>query len=354
MSAVPPLVFRAGAAARRQLEERGFEADAFTSLVGASGGPKWLVLRHLDDVLIGRLLAGRSRPLTTLGSSIGSMRHACWAQDDPKAAIARLFESYTAQRYDGRPTPDQVSRESDRVLSHTLGKTGAAEVASNERVRSHFVAARLRGPGEDAGLGFKLRLAVSALANGVSRRFLAPFYERAVFGPEKPDIGWSDLETTQVPLTPERVLPGLLASGSIPLVMSGVREIPGLAGTWFDGGITDYHFDFRFRLPPGLVLYPHFFDRITPGWFDKPLRWRRPSQADLANVLMIAPSDGFIRSLPGAKVPDRKDFETLGNDERIARWHEVTERCRALAWDFAESVDSGRIAERLEPFPAGS
>ena len=350
MMAEAPLVIRAGAGARRQLEERGFEADAFSTLVGASGGPKWLVLRHLDDLLIERLLGNRTTPLTTLGSSIGSMRHACWAQNDPKAAIARLFESYANQRYDGRPTPGQVSRESDRVLAYTLGTEGAAEIATNERVRSHFVAARLRGPGKDAGLGFRLRIAASALANAVSRDLLGPFYERAVFGPEKPDIGWTDLETRQVPLVPERVLPGLLAGGSIPFVMGGVREIPGLSGTWFDGGITDYHFDFRFTVPDGLVLYPHFFDRITPGWFDKPLRWRRPDAGALDRVLMIAPSDDFVRSLPGSKVPDRTDFETLGNDARIEQWHEVTERCRVLAEDFADVVDSGKLAARIQPF----
>ena len=350
MSAAPPLVIRAGADARRRLETDGFRADAFSSLVGASGGPKWLVLRHLDDLLIDRLLGDRTQPLTTLGSSIGSMRHACWAQADPKAAIARLFESYSNQRYEGRPTPDQVSRESDRVLAHTLGASGAEEVAANEHVRSHFVAARLRGPGTDEGLGFRLRIAASALANAVSRDLLTAFYERVVFGPEKPDVGWTDLETRQVPLLAERVLPGILASGSIPFVMSGVREIPGVPGTWFDGGITDYHFDFRFELPPGLVLYPHFFDRITPGWFDKALPWRRPSPRGLDRVVMIAPSDDFVRSLPGGKVPDRTDFETLDNDERIAQWHAVAERCRVLAEDLADLIDSGRWAERIQPF----
>ena len=111
------------------------------------------------------------------------------------------------------------------------------------------------------------------------------------------------------------------------MVMAGVRDIPNLPGTWFDGGIVDYHFDFRFDTPEGLVLYPHFFDRITPGWFDKALRWRRPLARDLDRVVMVAPSDAFVASLPGARVPDRTDFESLGNDERIERWHAIDARC---------------------------
>ncbi len=67
--------------------------------------------------------------------------------------------------------------------------------------------------------------------------------------------------------------------------MAGVRSTPSLPGTLFDGGIIDYHFDFSYGRRKGLVLFPHFFDRITPGWFDKPLRWRKPSARDLNDLL---------------------------------------------------------------------
>ena len=72
--AVPrSLVIRAGVRAAARLREEGFHAHLFDTLVGASGGPKWLVLRHLDDVLIERVVLGRERPLDSLGSSIGSL-----------------------------------------------------------------------------------------------------------------------------------------------------------------------------------------------------------------------------------------------------------------------------------------
>ena len=36
------------------------------------------------------------------------------------------------------------------------------------------------------------------------------------------------------------------------------------------------------------VLFPHYTDRITPGWFDKLLPWRKPSVEDMANVVPVS------------------------------------------------------------------
>ena len=40
-----------------------------------------------------------------------------------------------------------------------------------------------------------------------------------------------------------------------------------------DGGIIDYHLHLPYHRAQGLVLYPHFIDRIVPGWLDKALPW---------------------------------------------------------------------------------
>jgi hypothetical protein len=350
MSPTPPLTIRAGATARSVLAERGFEPDAFSTLVGASGGPKWLVLRQLDELLAERFVAGRVTPLATLGSSIGSYRHACLARSDPRTALARFFEAYVGQCYEGTPTLDDVTGESARVLEYLLEEKGAEEVVSNPNVHTHIVASRLRGGGADAGLGFRLRIGASAAANALGRGSLRHFYERAVFGPEESRIAYSDLATRHVPLTVENLRGALLASGAIPMLMRGVRDIPGAGGTWFDGGILDYHFDFEFESPQGLMLFPHFFDRITPGWFDKALPWRKPRAAALDRVVMLAPSVAFVASLPGGKVPDRKDFVELSNDARIERWHAVDTACGALAEDLADLIDGNRWASRVQPF----
>ena len=353
MGAPRSLVVRAGVRARARLREEGFHADLFDTLVGASGGPKWLVLRHLDDVLIERVILRRTLPIDTLGSSIGSFRHACYAQRDPLTALARFADAYTRQSHEGQPTPEAISRESERILAQSLAERGADEIAANALVRSHFVAARLRRDrGRDRGTAFRIQLAAAACRNVLSRRRLGRSFERILFASARPAVDFDDFPTRHVPLESGNVSAALMASGSIPLLMAGVRDVPGAPGTLFDGGILDYHFDFAFRRRPGLVLFPHFFDRITPGWFDKVLPWRSPRASDLEDVVLIAPSDAFIARLPGRKVPDRDDFLRLGTQERITRWLRVQDESKRLADEFATLVDSGRIADVVRPFAA--
>ena len=91
----------------------------------------------------------------------------------------------------------------------------------------------------------------------------------------------------------------LLSSGSIPIVMEGVSDIDGIEGTFRDGGIIDYHLDIPF-LPSeddGLVLFPHFYQHITPGWFDKHLK-RKANPKHMENVVLVSPSQAFVESLP--------------------------------------------------------
>ena len=152
-------------------------------------------------------------------------------------------------------------------------------------------------------------------------------------------------------LTAGNVACALTASGSIPLVMEGVRNIEGApSGVYCDGGIIDYHFDFRFGAPEGLILYPHFFDRITPGWFDKSLRYRRPRSSDLDRVVMISPSPSFVAALPGGRVPDRNDFREYATQDRIRIWRGVVDACGRLADELAELIDRGTLAEVAQPF----
>ena len=345
------LVVRAGARAAERLRAEGFHPEIFDTLVGASGGPKWLVLRHLDEVLIDRLILKRSNPLDTLGSSIGSFRHACFAQDDPHAALSRFTDGYVSQAYTGRPTMEEISSESDRILGHFLGQTGPSEIVANKKIRNHIIATRLRKDrGHDRGLVFQAQLGTAATLNFFSRRLLGRSFSRILFEPDNAAIEFHDFETIKTPLSERNLRHALLASGSIPLVMAGVRSTPGLTGTLFDGGIIDYHFDFAFRRRRGLVLFPHFFDRITPGWFDKPLRWRRPSVENFTDVVMLAPSEAFIATLPGGRVPDRNDFLELDSKERIRQWHTVIDRCRVLADDLNDLFDGNRIADSILPY----
>ena len=93
-----------GSAARAAIAETGWQGAPISTLIGASGGPKWLILSELDQVLATELLTRAPRPVTLLGSSIGTWRHACLSQPDPVAAIKRLQHAYLHQQY-SNPKP---------------------------------------------------------------------------------------------------------------------------------------------------------------------------------------------------------------------------------------------------------
>ncbi|MFW6333656.1 MAG: hypothetical protein ACOC0W_00190 [Desulfosalsimonas sp.] len=160
----------------------------------------------------------------------------------------------------------------------------------------------------------------------------------------------------RVPLDIQNLKPALLASGSVPMLMSGIKDIPGApAGIYRDGGLLDYHININFlssgRDKNDIVLFPHYAEKLVPGWLDKQVPWRRPDFSCMENVLMIAPGREFIKSLPLEKIPDRKDFYLFaGRDkDRMDYWRKVVERSRELAEDFMEAVETGKIRSRLQP-----
>jgi hypothetical protein len=141
----------------------------------------------------------------------------------------------------------------------------------------------------------------------------------------------------------------VIASGSIPLVLNGVRDIAGgPPGIYRDGGVIDYHLDLPLSEPDRLTLFPHFFDSMKPGWFDKRLPWRKMTPANVERTILMCPSPEFISSLPNAKVPDRTDFVTMTPPERVKVWRQVIDRCRYLADDLDDVLQHGRLAARLE------
>ena len=135
------------------------------------------------------------------------------------------------------------------------------------------------------------------------------------------------------------------------MVMTGVHDLPGATpGVYRDGGLIDYHLDLPWQ-SPGVVLYPHFTDRVIPGWFDKALPWRRGDRNWLQDVLLVAPSRAYLASLPHQKLPDRKDFTRFLDDDagRERYWRQAMAESRRLGDEFLELADSGRLAEQVRP-----
>ncbi len=239
---------------------------------------------------------------------------------------------------------DDISRLSQLLLDAAVPTPEQVRhILDNPTIRLNFIVNRARPLAaarsrwlQAAGLG------LAASANLVHRRALGGFFERVLFHTDgdKPSFhDVNDLPTRRVPLSQDNLRAALLASGSIPMVLNAVEDIPGAGpGRYYDGGVTDYHFDMPFS-DQGLVLYPHFYPRITPGWFDKALRWRRPRAAHYDNVVLVCPTDAWVASLPGGRIPDRRDFERFSDDERESRWQVAIERSQELVRDFRAFAD---------------
>lgn len=349
------LTIRAGAHALQLIQKRGLRFEDVDVVPGASGGVKWLVLGGLDRYLFGEFLQEqRTRPLHLIGSSIGSWRMACLAQREPVAALARGHHGYIyAQNYAPKPSPAEVTRVLAAILDDVLGPQGAQEIVTHSVFCVHVLAARGRGlAASDRRSALTAALGLSAAANSLSRRTLRHHFSRYIFhsaAGETPFAQLRDLPTHHRPLTAGNLRDALLASGSIPLLMEGVR-IPGESGVFWDGGVLDYHLDLDFGAGDGLVLYPHFYDHVVPGWFDKSLPWRRANARNFARALLIAPSADFVRSLPGGKIPDRRDFFDHTPDQRMRRWQAVLDASSALGDELRTLVTTGRIADVALPW----
>jgi hypothetical protein len=57
-----------------------------------------------------------------------------------------------------------------------------------------------------------------------------------------------------------------------------------------------------------------------------------------------------VASLPGAKIPDRRDFYTMPEAERMRRWQTVVDASAALGDELRELIRTGRIADRVQPW----
>ncbi len=345
LSRIDAITIRAGARARAHLAREGLQAGDIAAIPAAAGGPKGLALIPLDKLLFGQWL-GQSR-VVLAGASIGAWRMAAAAQTDSVAALDRLAEAYLAQRYPARPSARQVSDQCQQIVRQVLGASPEWQPTRQLTV----VTTRTRGL--LAQRYSKARFGAAALANLGSRVRLGHFFERVIFSSD--DASHLDprdrFGAVQVPLHAANLSEALLASGTIPLLAEPVRDIDAAPrGLYWDGGMVDYHLAWPWNRLEQLVLYPHFVDHIVPGWLDKSLPWRRASGAALDNVILIAPSPAFLRTLPLGKLPDRRDFYRFGadHDARVASWRRALSECERLAEAFLEFCQRPDLA-RVRP-----
>jgi hypothetical protein len=342
----------AGSNALKTIQEHGFKQELFANFLGASGGPKWFVLYGLDKYIFGEFFKNRTEPLNLIGSSAGAFRAACFAQHNPVAALERLAKNYSHTVYSEKPTPKEITDKARILLDSLFGSTGGQEIIENPIFKAHFIVAKANGlVASESKFIQILGLLKSLLANKINRGLLKKQYQRFIFQVANSQLTVSDpagFSTIRQTLTSENIKDALLASGSIPLVMQGIKDISGSPkGMYRDGGIIDYHFDLNFHEndpESGLTLYPHFSASLKAGWFDK----NAARKVDIKNydkTVLICPSKQFVKSLPFQKIPDRTDFSEMGSAERIQYWQQVFVETEQLAQAFKTFVNEQKITD---------
>ncbi|MGZ5037198.1 MAG: patatin-like phospholipase family protein [Usitatibacter sp.] len=356
MQTTSVLTIRAGRRALERIQSAGLAASDVEIIPGAAGGPKALGIAGLDRALFGEWLPAAPGVRHLIGSSIGAWRFAAACRTDGAAALAEFASAYTRQSYPRRPTARFVSQAA-RTMLESLFAGREDEILSHPHYRLHVLAVRGRWPLSRAGrLSTSLGFGMAAMANAVGRRHLARFIDRTVFHDprERPlflaQKRFDAFHTHEVSLDRANLGEALLASASIPLVLEGVSGIPSApSGIYWDGGIIDYHLHLPYHHSQGLVLYPHFTDRIVPGWLDKTLPWRRARGEWLDNVVLVAPSRDYLAKLPHGKLPDRRDFSRFAGDDaaRMKYWRTAIAESDRLAeafLEFARRPDPSLIA----------
>lgn len=361
------LRIQAGPGAIAHIRANGLRAEDVAVIPGAAGGPKALGLYGLDRMLFGQWLARANerapRVRDLIGASIGAWRFAAVCRGDVLNALEDFGDIYCGQKYPPKPSARMVS-ESAHVNMRALVGGREARVLADPHYRLHMIVMRgQRLLARQSGLRTPAGFAAAGLANAFGRGNLRIFAERFCFhdprglpkflqsdGPT-PNYQFDNFRTQVVPLTEANLHQALWATAAIPLVMEGVENIPGAPeGTYWDGGIVDYHLHLPYHRADGLTLYPHFTDKIVPGWLDKTFPWRKASGPWIDKLVLLSPSKEYLATLPYGKLPDRKDFEKFGQDydSRHRYWRKAMAESKRLGEEFLRLVESGEIVERLE------
>ena len=346
------LNIRAGHLARELIEKEGLHAHQVDTLPGAAGGPKGIGIQGLDQAIFGNFLAQTPQRRTVIGSSIGSWRFASILAWGAKEGTERLSELYTNLQFTNKMSRQEVGDICRNMLFDLIqGK----EQQLVEHPDYHLAVISVKAQHifqSDKSLPLLASVAGIVSSNAVARKHNRLFMQRVI---SQPNIGEQfkvddDFTTHYQVLNLENVTPWLMASASIPGVMSAVRDIPNAPqGSYRDGGLIDYHIDLPFQ-SEGIVLYPHFTDSITPGWFDKMFKSRKANPENQARTLLLSPSQEYLNSLPLGRLPDRKDFTLKGLDQqkRIQLWNQSVAESQRLGDEFLEMIEKQNFAEFMQ------
>jgi len=350
------ICIKAGKRAYQIIQDGGFNLDYVTTYVGPAVGPRWLIASGFDLTLLQNDVLGRKKSVVLCGSSSGAWRFAAWPQPEPEKSYRALLEAYIALTLRRTDTPHTLLRSLMDVVNAYLEDDALPFALTNKKYRLAIITCRARNlVASEMRWVQQIGLGICFVLNAINPSFLYGFVERVVFynGPKPPYFCLrDDFRGQYVPLSEINFKHVVLASGAIPLVVTGVRDIYGAPkGVYRDGGIIDYHLSHNYAAKDDeIILFFHHQERIIPGWLDKKLNYRRPAGDILEHVLMVYPSRNFIEKLPGGKIPDRDDFMIFIDDptQRIRTWWQVVEHSAPLGELFLELVESKKIKHVVE------
>jgi hypothetical protein len=349
----PALTIRAGHLARELILKEGLQPEQVDIIPGAAGGPKGIGIQGLDQAIFADFLPRAPQRRTLIGSSIGSWRFASIAAHGAKQGTERLGELYTQLHFNKKMSRQDVSQiclgmlndlvkgYEQRLVQHSDYHLAVISVKAQHIFKS------------DHALPLLTSVAGIVGATAIGRQHSRYFMQRVISQP-------SHAQSFQIPndgftthyheLNEKNVMSWLMASASIPGVMAAVTNIADAPqGYYRDGGLIDYHIDLPFP-SQGIVLYPHFTDSITPGWFDKLFK-RSSKPENQARTLLLSPSQDYLDHLPLGRLPDRKDFTLKGLDQqqRIHLWQQCIAESQRLGDEFLEMVEKQNFADYLRP-----
>ncbi|MGO9137487.1 MAG: hypothetical protein ACLP9S_04485 [Syntrophales bacterium] len=350
------ICIKAGKRAYEIIQDGGFHLDRVTTYFAPATGPRWLVASGFDLTLLTKGLLGCVRAMHLVGSSAGAMRFAAWLQPEPEKSYRTLMESYITTTYTRADTPATVQASLLGIVNSYIEDDALPFALASKKYRLTIITVRARNlVASELKWVQQLGLGIGFLFNAIKRSYIHHFAERVVFynGPKPPHFCLRPgFRGRYIPLSQVNFKYALVASGAIPLVVAGVRNIYGAPfGVYRDGGLTDYHITHNYAATSDdIVLFFNHQERIIPGWLDKKLSYRFPQADDLDNVLMIYPSHGFVAQLPRGKIPDRDDFIIYIDDPstRIKHWWNVVERAQPLGEEFLELIESKKIKNVVE------
>ena len=349
------LVIYAGSRAIEHIQKDGLSPEVISTIPGAAGGPKGLILQGLDHFLFGQWLNGiqPTYGLQLIGASIGSWRMAAACSPTPVESLKLLAQQYCEeQRYPKDVGSDLITDICSKMIHTVVGHHQAHMVRPVNRDLLVWVNKGRPVLTAREGRAKLPGFAAATLANLIDRNWLRGYLERWVFHSGGADMAWltepfDKIESHFRELSTDNLTPSLLASGSIPFVLHPVKHIPGAPpGSYWDGGLTDYHLALPYHRKQGIVLYPHFAHRITPGWLDKFNRRRTAPSGWLRNVVMITPSESFVKRLSAGKIPDRSDFKryAFNHTVRERHWKEAIAESHRLADAFAQWLEKPSVS----------